>query len=45
MVFEPSDMTYFIMSHFHSGCCIDNTLKEDRGGSRENGLGGTARER
>lgn len=28
-------MTYFMMSHFHSGCCVDNRLMEDKDGSRE----------
>lgn len=30
-------MIYFIISYFHSGCSVDNTLKEDQSGDK---LGG-----
>lgn len=28
-------MIYFMISNFHSGCSVDNKVKEDKGGSRE----------
>ena len=36
MASEPRrDMIYFMMSHFHSGSCVDNRLEEDKGGGWE----------
>lgn len=28
-------MIHFMKSHFHSGSCMDNRVKGDKGGSRE----------
>lgn len=36
MASEPrSDMIYFMISHFHSGSCVDNRWEEDKGGGWE----------